>query len=203
MPIYKDEAEFRKNYKGEIGIKTLVLPKVLEPSEEYVSFVKLAKEKKVEIVYMEAGETLYQADGILIECLSPSNAKQSENDTSLVYLLQMKDFVVWMMGDAGAEVEKKIIDTIGTKVIEQLKDKFCVLKVGHHGSKTSSREEFIKGVEPDIAIISCGYQNRYGHPHKEILERLEMVGSEIMSTIESGAVTIKIGKKIKVYEFRK
>ena len=195
MSIYKGEIEFRKNYKGAIGIKTIVLPKVIELSEEYVALVRLAKEKKVEIVYMEAGETLYQADGILIECLSPSNAKKSENDTSLVYLLQMKDIVVWMMGDAGVEVEQEMIERIGKKTLEQLKDKWCVLKVGHHGSKTSSSEEFVKMVEPEVAIISCGYQNSYGHPHKEILERLEMVGSDVMSTAKFGAITIKIGKK--------
>ena len=61
--------------------------------------------------------------------------------------------------------------------------------------------EFIKDIKPDIAIISCGYQNRYGHPHKEVVERLEMVGSEIMSTVEAGAITIKIGKKIEVDKF--
>ena len=203
MPIYEGEVEFRQNYQGEIGIKTLILPKVLESSEEYLALVQLAKEKKVEVIYMEAGETLYEADGILIECLSPSSAKQSENDTSLVYLLQMKDIVVWMMGDAGVEVEQEMIERIGKKTLEQLKDKWCVLKVGHHGSKTSSSEEFVKMVEPEVAIISCGYQNSYGHPHKEILERLEMVGSDVMSTAKFGAITIKIGKKIKVYKFER
>lgn len=203
MPIYKGEKEFWQNYKGQIGIKTLVLPKVSEASEEYLALVQLAKEKKVEIIYIEAGETLYQADGILIECLSPSNAKQSENDTSLVYLLQTKDLVVWMMGDAGVEVEKEIIEMIGRKAVEQLQDKFCLLKVGHHGSKTSSGEEFVKAIEPEVAIISCGYQNRYGHPHKEVLERLEVVGKEVMLSAKSGAITIKIGNKIKVYEFGK
>ncbi len=191
MPIYKGETEFRKNYKGEIGIKTIVLPKVTETSEEYLALVQLAKEKKVEIVYMEAGETLYQTDGILIECLSPSNAKKSENDTSLVYLLQMKDIVVWMMGDAGIEVEQEIIERIGRKTLEQLKDKWCVLKVGHHGSKTSSSEEFMKMIEPEVAIISCGYQNSYGHPHNQVLEVLEEVESKIWRTDLQGAIKIR------------
>ncbi len=191
MPLYEGEEEFRKNYKGSIGIKTIVLPKVTEPSEEYVALVELAKEKKVEIIYMEVGEPLYQEDGILIECLSPSNAKQSENDTSLVYLLQMKDLVVWMMGDAGVEVEQEIIERIGRKAVEQLKNKFCVLKVGHHGSKTSSGEAFVKAIEPEVAIISCGYQNKYGHPHTQVLEVLEKVESEICRTDLQGAIKIK------------
>ena len=195
MPVYEGEEEFRGNYKGAIGIKTVVLPKILEPSEEYLALVQLAREKNVEIVYMEAGETLYQADGILIECLSPSNAKQSENDTSLVYLLQMKDIVVWMMGDAGIEVEQEIIERIGKKTLEQLKDRFCVLKVGHHGSKTSSSEEFVKMIEPEVAIISCGYQNRYGHPHSQVLEVFREVESEIWRTDLQGAIKIRRRKR--------
>ena len=191
MPIYKGEVEFWKNYKGELGIKKIVLPKISEPSEEYIALVQLAKEKKVEIVYMEAGEALYEADGILIECLSPSNAKTSENDTSLVYLLQTKDVVVWLMGDAGVEVEQEIIETIGKNVIERLDDKFCVLKVGHHGSKTSSSEQFLRTIRPDIAIISCGYQNSYGHPHSQVLGVLEEVESKIWRTDLQGAIKIR------------
>ena len=78
-----------------------------------------------------------------------------------------------------------------------------VLKVAHHGSSGSSCEEFLEMVQPKLALISCGKNNSYGHPHKETLERLEEAGSYIMSTTESGAITIKIGEKIKIYEFRK
>ncbi len=204
MPIYQGETHFKRNYEGNIGIKVLVLPKVLEPSKDYLALVALAKQKNVEVVFMEAGELLYQADGILIECLSPSHAKESENDTSLVYLLQMNDLVVWLMGDAGVAVEQKIIDKIGTMAIAQLQEKFCILKVGHHGSKTSSGEKFIQIVQPEVSIISCGYQNSYGHPHAQVLEVLEEVKSKIWRTDLQGAIRIRKKKgEWKVKDFDK
>lgn len=191
MPIYQGERHFKRNYEGKIGIKVLILPSVLEPSEDYLALVALAKEKNVKVVFIEAGDILYKENGILIECLFPSNAIQSENNTSLVYLLQMNDLVVWMMGDAGVVVEQEIVEKIGAMTAEQLQEKFCILKVGHHGSKTSSGNEFIQAVQPDVSIISCGYQNSYGHPHIQVLEVLEEIKSQIWRTDLQGAIHIK------------
>lgn len=78
-----------------------------------------------------------------------------------------------------------------------------VLKVAHHGSSGSSCEEFLEIVRPKLALISCGKNNSYGHPHQETLARLEEAGSKVMSTVDSGAITIKLGWKIKVYEYVK
>ena len=70
-------------------------------------------------------------------------------------------------------------------------------KVAHHGSKNSSGETFLEVVKPKYAVISAGRDNQYGHPHQETVERLENVGSEIVSTQEAGAVRIKTdGEKI-------
>ena len=78
-----------------------------------------------------------------------------------------------------------------------------VLKVAHHGSMYSTDEEFLKNVQPKIAVISCGEKNSYGHPHTELLERLENVESRIMITKEYGAITIEIRKEVKIYGFTK
>ena len=67
---------------------------------------------------------------------------------------------------------------------------YDVLKVAHHGSKNSSSEAYLGRIRPSAAVISCGEDNRYGHPHRELLERLEAVGSQIFSTAEKGAVTL-------------
>ena len=94
------------------------------------------------------------------------------------------------MGDAGAEVEKDIIEKYNLKDID-------VLKVGHHGSKTSSSEEFIDEINPKYSIISVGKNNRYGHPNKEVLDNLEK--SKIYRTDQDGSIMFKIkNNKLKI-----
>ena len=87
------------------------------------------------------------------------------------------------MGDAGIEKEKDILDKYSISNID-------VLKVGHHGSKTSSSKEFINEINPKYSIISVGKNNRYGHPNKEVLENLE--NSKIYRTDEDGSIMFKI-----------
>jgi competence protein ComEC len=87
------------------------------------------------------------------------------------------------MGDAGVEVEEDILEKYNLKNID-------VLKVGHHGSKTSSSSEFINEVNPKYSIISVGKNNRYGHPNKEVLNVLE--NSKIYRTDEDGSIMFKI-----------
>lgn len=67
-----------------------------------------------------------------------------------------------------------------------------MLKVGHHGSRYSTSGEFLRAVDPDLAIISAGENNRYGHPHGETLERLDACGADVMSTIDHGAICVEI-----------
>ncbi len=105
-----------------------------------------------------------------------------ENDQSLVigFHLCNKDFLV--MGDAPIEVEKNII--------EEYPDLKCdILKAGHHGSKTSTCEEFVKFLHPEQAIISCGKDNRYGHPHKEVIKILNKYKILIRRTDVEGSIS--------------
>ena len=78
-----------------------------------------------------------------------------------------------------------------------------VLKISHHGSKNSTTEEFLDVARPSAGIISCGKNNVYGHPHKETLERLDKVGCKVFITKDYGALTIRVGRKIEVDEYRK
>jgi len=87
------------------------------------------------------------------------------------------------MGDAGVEVEEDLIDKYNLKDID-------VLKVRHHGSRTSSGKEFINEINPKYSIISVGKNNRYGHPNKEVLENLE--NSKIYRTDQDGSIMFKI-----------
>lgn len=191
MPVYQGRATYLREYQGCVGICELVLPEVTEPSEEYLELVELCAEKNVEVRYLSAGDELYREEGLLIECVSPETARESKNDTSLVFLLQTPEMVVWLMGDAGIAAEEEIVMRLGNAGREVLADKFCILKVGHHGSRTSSGEAFLSYVEPDACVISCGYKNSYGHPHADVVRRLLDAGCRIYRTDLQGCVVVK------------
>lgn len=194
MPAYEDELSFAAGYSGSIGIKELVLPKVSEKSEAYEELERLALQKNVTVRYIQAGEVLHKEEEFLMECLYPYNAQESDNDTSLVFLLQTPKLLAWLMGDAGIAPEAEVLERLSSVNMSALReDKTVLLKVGHHGSKTSSGEAFISYVNPDIAVISCGYRNTYGHPHAEVLERLVLSGAEVFRTDLQGAVAVNLG----------
>lgn len=192
MPVYEGEVAFATGYAGAVGVKELVLPKVSEKSEAYLELEALASSKNVNVRYIEAGEMLYREKEFLMECLHPYHAKESDNDTSLVFLLQTPKLVAWLTGDAGIAPEAEIISHLGAVNMSALRNgKLVLLKVGHHGSKTSSSREFIEYVQPDVAVISCGYQNSYGHPHTEVVNRLAASGAEVFRTDLHGAVLVE------------
>ena len=117
----------------------------------------------------------------------------NENDNSNVIYTKLDGYKFMFMGDAGIDKEKDLLDQYNLKNID-------FLKVGYHGSKTSSSKSFINEVNPKYSIISVGKNNRYGHPNKEVLNNLE--GSKIYRTDQDGSIEIKINKtedKIKTY----
>ena len=117
----------------------------------------------------------------------------NENDNSNVIYTKLDGYKFMFMGDAGIDKEKDLLEQYNLKNID-------FLKVGHHGSKTSSSKSFINEVNPKYSIISVEKNNRYGHPNKEALNKLE--GSKIYRTDRDGSIEIKINKtddKIKTY----
>ena len=114
----------------------------------------------------------------------------NENDNSNVIYTELNGYKFIFMGDAGVEKENDILDKYNISDID-------VLKVGHHGSKTSSSEEFINEINPKYSLISVGKNNRYGHPNKEVLENLKY--SKIYRTDQDGSIMFKIkNNKLKV-----
>ena len=107
----------------------------------------------------------------------------NENDNSSVIYTKINNYKFLFMGDAGIEVEEDLIEKYNLKDID-------VLKVGHHGSKTSSSENFVNEINPTYSIISVGKNNRYGHPNDNVLENLE--DSEIYRTDRDGSIMFKI-----------
>ena len=104
--------------------------------------------------------------------------------------LNMNDLKVLFMGDAGIEVEKEILEKYNLPNMD-------ILKVGHHGSKTSTSSDLIDKINPKYSIISVGRNNRYGHPNMEVLENLK--NTTIYRTDQNGSIMFKINKdKLKI-----
>lgn len=131
---------------------------------------------------------------------SKTGTGESENDNSIVLLLQYKGKSILFTGDMTSKMEADVAEAVMYCGVDSL----SILKVGHHGSKYSSSEEFLASIMPQAAVISCAARNTYGHPHKETLQRLEDVGALVLRTDEGGAIIAKIrasGAEMQVYEY--
>ncbi len=131
---------------------------------------------------------------------SKTGTGESENDNSIVLLLQYKGNSILFTGDMTSKMEADVAEAVRRCGVDTL----SILKVGHHGSKYSSSEEFLASIMPQAAIISCAARNIYGHPHKETLQRLEDVDALVLRTDEGGAIIAKIrasGAEMQVYEY--
>lgn len=122
-----------------------------------------------------------------------SNTYSDENDSSLVLYSSIYDKKILFMGDASIKSEEYILNNYNLEDI-------TILKVGHHGSRTSSSEEFIRMINPTYALISAGVDNKFNHPHGEVVERLEENESIIFNTQINGMVMFDFNNdKIKTY----
>ena len=114
----------------------------------------------------------------------------NENDNSNVIYTNINNYKFLLMGDASSTTEKEILNKYNLPNID-------VLKIGHHGSKTSSSKEFIDEINPKYSVISVGKNNRYGHPNKEVLDNLN--DSKIYRTDQDGSIMLKIkNNKLKI-----
>ncbi|MEA2006549.1 MAG: ComEC/Rec2 family competence protein [Patescibacteria group bacterium] len=109
---------------------------------------------------------------------------KNRNEQSVVMRMDFGENSFMFMGDAVTETELDMISDEENVDVDWL-------KVGHHGSKTSTSEIFLQSVTPRYAIISAGKANRFGHPHEEVLDRLSNVGAEILRTDEGGTITVE------------
>lgn len=143
---------------------------------------------KYNINYYEGISRKINLGSLSLTILPPANPhiKKSElNNNSLVVRLDFKDFSCLFTGD----IEKKREGQLLTESRSNLN--VDILKVGHHGSSSSSSPLFIKSVGPEIAVICCGQTNKYGHPHQETISLLQSLGMEIYRTDLSGTILIK------------
>ncbi|MCR4561709.1 MAG: DNA internalization-related competence protein ComEC/Rec2 [Bacilli bacterium] len=143
----------------------------------------LVKNYQVERLITKASEFPLKIGNLYFENYNIwGESSEDENEKSLVLGLSLMGKRWLFTGDAGVSTEKKIIDEFDTLDCD-------ILKLGHHGSKTSSSLEFLKKVTPEVAIISCGLNNKYGHPHQEVLTRLDSLKIPYRRTDEEGSIT--------------
>lgn len=140
---------------------------------------------------LKAGDVVQIDKGYYFEVLSPGKFLQSDkrikndqNNNSVVMKLHYGDFTMLFTGDAEAPTEALLVNEYGSKL------KADVLKVAHHGSKTSSYYKFIEQVKPEYALISCGDFEKYHHPNKNVVGSLEHLGAKVYTTETNGDLTI-------------
>ena len=179
-----------------IKIKKIIIGKQYEESDNYKRFVKLAKEKRIEVKIVEAGENINIERNVNLDILWPdSKNKISENainNNSLVFKLKYKKYSILFTGDIEEIAEKTILERYKNML------QSTILKVAHHGSKTSTTPEFLKAVKPRYALIGVGKNNKFGHPSENTIKKLKEMKVKIFRTDELGEITIKMNKNINI-----
>lgn len=151
----------------------------------FVEFEKLLKEKNTTRVHAKRGMRVNLSENIHMDILLPiiNDEDLSPHDGMLVSRLVYKDSSFLLTGDMEENLENFLL-WVGGDI------KSDVLKVGHHGSKTSTSEKFLGNVNPGIAVISAGRNNKYGHPHEEVVERLSRFKVSVLRTDEKGIIKL-------------
>lgn len=157
----------------EIKVKCVIIGKQFESCDNYEAFIKIVKDKKIKVHVVEAGQRIKIEKNLYFDILWPSSeeviSENSINNNSLVCKLSYQKFSILFTGDIEQIAEKAILEKYkGTNVLQS-----TILKVAHHGSKSSSTEEFLKAIKPKIALIGVGKNNTFGHPNAGVLERIE------------------------------
>lgn len=191
------------------GIRSLDLVILSHGDSDHVKeFIKIARKIEIKKVYINNND-INQLESVIIKYLEQNNVKyekvsslidrkenltlhsrsydnKNENDSSILNYLILNNLKILFMGDASSYVEEQFVKDLNIKDID-------ILKVSHHGSKTSTSNIFLDYIKPKYSLVSAGRNNRYGHPKKEVLERLK--SSKIYRTDLDGSIEIKFSEK--------
>ena len=175
-----------------IKVENAIISKQIKETDLYNEFKTICKEKKINIIYVQNGDEL-NINSVTLKILHPQKEIISSNllnNNAIVCKLIYNNFSMLFTGDIEKEAEQIILG-------KQINLNATILKVAHHGSKTSSTEEFIKQVNPKIILIGVGKNNKFGHPNQEVLERLKNISLQIYRTDLHGEILITITSKRK------
>ncbi len=158
----------------ELTVGQVVISKQEENSENFQKFKNIAKEKNIKVVVANKGDRLKIEKELFFDILWPNSSRfVSEsvlNNNSIVCKLQYKNFSILFTGDIEKIAERQILQEYN-KNLKVLNS--TILKVAHHGSKTSSTQEFLNDIKPKLALIGVEKNNKFGHPNDEVIKRLE------------------------------
>lgn len=172
-------------------IDSLYSPKVIHTNESFKNLVNVLKEKKLNINVLSTNKSnnIDLGKNTNIEIFSPSNELyENLNNYSPIMRISYGETSFLFTGDAEEEAEKEVLKN-------NYNIKSDVLKVGHHGSHTSSTKDFLNKISPKIAIISAGLDNSYGHPNQSTLNKLKERNIKIFRTDEDGTIKISSNGK--------
>ncbi|MBO5195878.1 MAG: MBL fold metallo-hydrolase [Clostridia bacterium] len=181
---------------NKIGVETVIMPDV---STETVCFDKLLdaiEENNCTVKEGKAGEKFTFGD-IDIDVYAPVSPDHNDlNNCSIIAKITTGDISTLVTGDAESSAEKEVLDNFPSYVLDA-----DILKVGHHGSSTSTTTDFFEAVSPQYAMISCGEGNSYGHPHREIIQMFEDYNINYYRTDTMGTIVCySDGEKIAISE---
>ncbi|MFJ8067798.1 DNA internalization-related competence protein ComEC/Rec2 [Peribacillus sp. NPDC096447] len=156
--------------------------------EQYrdTDFVSVARDKKMKMTVLKRGDH-WVAGGAPFAVISPYEKEENKNDSSIVLFTELGGLSWLLTGDMGEEGESELLRTFPQLQAD-------ILKVGHHGSKTSSSTPFLEQLQPKAALISVGKDNGYGHPHRDVIGNLERNGIKVFRTDEDGSIIYKYYK---------
>ena len=203
-----DHVEGLLTVMEKLKVRQVIISKQGKDSDNYQKFKEIVKKKKINVTIVGmTSDSIQRIDiekNIYFDILWPNNEKFiSENvlnNNSIVCKLHYKKISMLFTGDIEEIAEKQILQEYKNNL--QLLNS-NILKVAHHGSKTSSTQEFIEEVKPKIALIGVGENNKFGHPNDDVIERLVNIGCKIYRTDQIGEITIVVDKngRIKVKKF--
>lgn len=178
---------------GDIAVRNLVLPAAGYGDKAYDRLAALAERRGAAVSWMEQDDS-FSLGQLKVTCIYPEETKEAplpgsvdRNEHSLVLRTDYGGFHMLLTGDMSGDGEKRLMQKLKAGTVGDIQ----VLKVAHHGSRFSSTEEWLAEIRPVWAVVSYGEDNRYGHPHRETMERFEEQDITVLKTAESGAVILR------------
>lgn len=163
----------------------IYMPKVSSNTKTFENLLTAISDKGMSVNTAKAGVEIYSDSMLKMEFLAPvSDSYDDLNNYSAVLKITYGNYSFLFTGDAEDISENEMLLNDSSALASD------VLKVGHHGSDSSSTAEFLSAVQPEYAVISCGKGNSYGHPHSETLDRLNAIGTQIYRTDKQGTITV-------------
>ena len=175
-----------------ISVGTVFFSEMAEKNEAYDVLREAAYRSGSRITYIRQGDRIRAGD-LSLFCLYPSGklTVTDENEASMVLYATLRGYTMLLTGDSTENCDAAVMQAMKQNGMREVD---C-LKVAHHGAKTSSSASLLSYISPKLALISCGRDNSYGHPHRETLDRLADCGSQVVRTDEAGEIAVQIRKR--------